>query len=151
MKYDSFIAVPMSILNKYEYQDVKKNVQNISEKANVYSQILNLNYTSYENNEVTEFAMIEDFKAIDESENFILYLPGQIYSSVLVEVGYAIAKNKNISIFCYQESDLPHLLKKSFMNKNIKLYFINEHSLEYLYMTWIHKSEKNNEQKTIKN
>ena len=59
-------------------------------------------------------ALVEDIRAIQRCEFYILYYPKAPYqSSVLVEVGYAIAAKKNILIFTKSRKDLPFLLRNA--------------------------------------
>lgn len=63
-------------------------------------------------NEPTE-ALRADFTALRDCDIFVLYYPGPVRSSVLVEAGIAIGLRKHCFLACRQVSDLPYLLSNA--------------------------------------
>ena len=80
-------------------------------------------------------AVKEDLKAVDESKSFLMIFPEKIATSALVELGYALARNKRIWIWIKDENDLPYLIKKldaAYPNVSITKYNNAEHFMNLL-------------------
>lgn len=58
-------------------------------------------------------AIYEDFKILKESEHYVFIYPEKLASSILVEMGYAIALSKNTTIFAKSISQLPFMLRRA--------------------------------------
>lgn len=54
---------------------------------------------------------IEDFRAIDEASHFILVYPEPSASSALVELGYALARDKPSLVIAHSVEGLPSIIK----------------------------------------
>lgn len=93
-----FLAAPISGFNEeLEYKKNRENllelIRKLSIKFNVYSEILNIGtLASYDE---PGKSAIKDFAEIDESDIFIIYHPANMQTSTLIELGYAVAKQKN--------------------------------------------------------
>lgn len=58
-------------------------------------------------------ALEADLKALDEADVFLLYYPVKVASSVLVEAGYALARNKPMILLPKDAKDLPYFFKQA--------------------------------------
>lgn len=111
MKYDFFIGLAMSELTEEDYLKTSNQVKNIVERLkskhphlNVFCELLEITQDEY----CTPVeSCIKDFTAIDNSDHFIFYYPNKVNTSLMVECGYALAKNKPITIFVNDIKDLP--------------------------------------------
>jgi len=103
-----FIATPMSAFNKEEYNELREIINRIKQfsEEEIFAEITTVNQTEFFE---PKEALKQDLKAIDESEKFIMIYPSKIHSSVLIELGYAIAKDKEILILTKDKKDIPYL------------------------------------------
>jgi hypothetical protein len=93
----------MSSIDDKSYKELRENllcllnlINKLSIKFQVYSEISNLgSLVSYD--EPGESA-IKDFNEISESDVFIIYHPMNMQTSTLIELGYAVAKEKKIIV-----------------------------------------------------
>lgn len=60
-----------------------------------------------------EKAILNDFKLLKESEHYVFIYPKKVTSSILMEMGYAIALSKNTLIFTHSRKSLPYMLQQS--------------------------------------
>lgn len=123
-KIKIFLAAPISgFKDEVQYKKNRENLLNLinklSTKFQVYSEISNIgSLASYD--EPGESA-IKDFGKICESDIFIIYHPMNMQTSTLIELGYAVAKEKKIIIIASPKT-LPYLaLGLSKYNSNIKI------------------------------
>lgn len=110
-KIKVFFAAPISSFkNQLDYKNNRENLMNLinqlSSKFQVYSEISSIELlASYD--EPGESAK-KDFNEINESDVFIVYHPMNMQTSTLIELGYAIAKEKKIIVIGKTEI-LPYL------------------------------------------
>lgn len=128
-KVKIFLAAPISgFKNESEYRKNRENllglINKLSIKFCVYSEISNIGtLDSYD--EPGESA-IKDFNKISESDIFVLYHPMNMQTSTLIELGYAVAKEKKI-IIVGEKDVLPYLaLGLSKYSSSIKLLSASE-------------------------
>lgn len=60
-----------------------------------------------------EKAILNDFKLLKESEHYVFIFPKKVTSSILMEMGYAIALSKNTLIFTHSRKSLPYMLQQA--------------------------------------
>ena len=58
-------------------------------------------------------ALNADLGALDRSDIFLLYYPAKVASSVLVEAGYALAREKPMILLPKNADDLPYFFKQA--------------------------------------
>jgi len=103
-----FIATPMSSLTEEEYYELQELMERISQFSvnEIYAEIINYEKDNYiEPKEALE----QDLKEIDSCDRFILIYPKEVKSSIFLELGYAIAKEKDIVILTKNKKLLPYL------------------------------------------
>lgn len=131
-KIKIFLAAPISGFK--DESQYKKNRENLRSLINhlmgrfqVYSEISHI--SSIASCDTPEESAIKDLGKINESDIFIIYHPMSMQTSTLIELGYAIAKQKRIIIIAQPEA-LPYLalgLPKYSLNiKNIPFSEINK-------------------------
>lgn len=78
-----------------------------------------------------------DFKAIEDSEVFVIHYPRQVPTSALIELGYAFGKAKKIIIIVPNRKVLPYLAQElDVINKKAQIIIceeLNSESIMYLY------------------
>lgn len=123
-KIKIFLAAPISgFKDEIDYKKNRNNIldliNELSDKFEIYSEIFNISsLTSYD--EPGESA-IKDFNKISESDIFMMYHPIKMQTSTLIELGYAVAKDKKIIIISNPQ-ELPYLaLGLSKYNSGIKI------------------------------
>ncbi|GAB5522925.1 MAG: hypothetical protein Roseis2KO_07970 [Roseivirga sp.] len=101
---------------KHQRETIDKEISQIESKLTDlgYRNIFNAsNYFSTEQDyQPPEVAAKEDFNAIENSKNFLLFYPTKVPSSALVELGYALRDGKNITIFTKNKQFLPFLTRE---------------------------------------
>ena len=112
-----FLSTPMSGFNDPDkYRNFRKEILEIIDDLKLRPYCLDTYFAgSKEKNgsfSSHEESFSSDLMAIDSCDIFLLIYPEKISTSALIEIGYAIAKKKNILIFCRKIDDLPYLLKK---------------------------------------
>ncbi|WP_018983684.1 toll/interleukin-1 receptor domain-containing protein [Salinimonas chungwhensis] len=119
IKRKVFIGVPMaSVDDDEEYSNIKNIAQEIksaliqfANASEVYCPCENIpKRGSFERYDT---AIRKDFKILKESEHYLFIYPKKIPSSILVEIGYAIALSKQTTIFAKSLDDLPFMLRKA--------------------------------------
>ena len=110
-KIKIFLAAPISSFkDEVQYKKNRENLLYFIRKLNngfdVYSEILNIG--SLESYDEPGQSAIKDFSKISEADIFIIYHPMNIQTSTLIELGYAIAKQKKIIIIAELDA-LPYL------------------------------------------
>lgn len=110
-KLSIFLAAPMSgFKDELQYKKNRKNligfINKLNKKYVVYSEILHIQ--SMDSYDDPGQSAIKDFDEISRSDVFIMYHPMYMQSSTLIELGYAVAKQKKI-ILIAQPDMLPYL------------------------------------------
>ena len=82
--------------------------------------------------------MNQNFVKLKECEYLIVVYPKPLPSSVLVEIGYAIALSKKIIIFVKDPNDLPYMLHNSDVSIN-NIYIMTYKKIDDI----IHQIESN--------
>lgn len=133
-----FIATPIAgFLNKNDYKMYKKLIEEIVVEinrtnifGNVYCEITNLDDIADYDSPAASAA--KDFNNVLNSEYFILLYPQRVVSSALIELGYALAKEKKILIISSDKNALPYMaleLDKIYHNVTIKYSKFTFHNL----------------------
>ena len=123
-----FIASPMASVGEEAYAKIRKDVLELKRTLEEECGFDNVYYPGQDlegvNWDGIEDATRYDFEQLKESEHYILIFPERATSSILVEVGYAIALSKNILIFTNGRDLLPYMLKKAdkAIKKNVRIY-----------------------------
>lgn len=110
-KLTIFLAAPMSgFKDELQYKKNRKNliafIKKLNKKFLVYSEILHIQ--SMDSYDDPGQSAIKDFDEISRSDVFIMYHPMHMQTSTLIELGYAVAKQKKI-ILIAQPDMLPYL------------------------------------------
>lgn len=106
-----FLAAPISAFkNEQEYKANREKILALINKLSVSfcvcSEISNIgSFSSYDD---PGESALKDFKEIDEADVFIMYHPIKMQTSTLIELGYAVAKEKKI-IMIAKPHTLPYL------------------------------------------
>jgi hypothetical protein len=114
-----FIGAPMaSLQNKDEYTRMRENVLKIRDSivantgaSEVYCPCEHIRSRGQFDD--ARRAIHEDFKILKESEHYVFLYPEKTASSVLLEMGYAIALSKKTTIFTRRRTELPFMLRKA--------------------------------------
>jgi len=111
-----FIATPIAgFLTKEDYVKYKNLIKDVvicvkenNQDSNVFCEITNIKdiseYDSPKN------SVIKDFEHIRKSDYFILLYPQKVASSALIELGYALSKERNILIISSNKNILPYMV-----------------------------------------
>lgn len=110
-KLTIFLAAPMSgFKDELQYKKNRKNliafIKKLNKKFPVYSEILHIQ--SMDSYDDPGQSAKKDFDEISRSDVFIMYHPMHMQTSTLIELGYAVAKQKKI-ILIAQPDMLPYL------------------------------------------
>lgn len=113
-----FIGVPMASADDKEYAEYKDCALRVKQALIDYTGAKEVYCPSESIPDRGKFegykkAIIKDFQILKESEHYVFIYPKNINSSILVEMGYAIALSKNTTIFAKNKKDLPFMLKKA--------------------------------------
>jgi hypothetical protein len=123
-----FIGTPMASIDSNQYLENRKEILALIDDIrkhckldDIYSPIItNADSNNFDGQEK---AMEMDFSILKQSEYYVFIYPYKTASSVLVEIGYAIALIKKTIIFVRNRKDLPFMLEKADKrNSNIKIY-----------------------------
>lgn len=114
--YDLFLSTPMSGLR--DEQEYRSHRQFVLEVAEVLCKDLGVERIYFAGREVTSIqgfdagddALRSDLEALRESRVLCLVYPRRLVSSVLIEVGMALALGKPCLLFVRRREDLPYLL-----------------------------------------
>ncbi|MDD8025556.1 MAG: hypothetical protein PHI34_03500 [Acidobacteriota bacterium] len=118
LDFDVFLAAPMAAYkDNQEYQDGNKEARGLMSLIRQHCGLNRIFYSgedvpSKEDFDPEDIAYIGNLEKIRKSKYFLLYYPRNIVSSVLIELGYAIAFNLPIIILTKSLEELPYLLKK---------------------------------------
>lgn len=126
-KKSVFISSPMnSSKNDDEYKELRSNILSLCEKIRKldFSKVI---YPGESIASKSDFdgegkAINTNFKKLKSAECLLVIYPQNIASSVLTEIGYAIALTKKIVIFTKNKSKLPFMLREANMISNIKIF-----------------------------
>jgi len=113
-----FVGVPMASANDQEYAHYKECALAVKRALLIHTDAREVYCPCEEITNRGQFegyksAIIKDFKILKESEHYIFIYPRAINSSILVEMGYAIALCKKTTIFARDVDDLPFMLKRA--------------------------------------
>jgi len=112
-----FIGAPMASLSDDDYKILRQHILEIENSIKTYCGFNDITYSGFKIEESSQFegeekAIKKNFKYLKESEFFIFIYPDKIASSVLVEMGYAIALSKKTIIFTRSKTSLPFMLRE---------------------------------------
>lgn len=107
-----FLATPIagfeSETQMVEYKNSLSPFFDSIRKAHIlYAEIENINQVS--DYDSPSYSVQHDFGLIDEFDVFILHYPKKMATSALIELGYAIAKQKRVIIIVDKQDTLPYL------------------------------------------
>lgn len=113
-----FVGVPMASADNAEYPEYKTCALHVKQALLEYTGAKEVycpaesiqnrgNFDGYRK------AIRKDFQILKESEHYVFIYPRSINSSILVEMGYAIALSKNTTIFTKSTEELPFMLKRA--------------------------------------
>jgi hypothetical protein len=113
-----FIGVPMASIAKVEYAKMRSGAMQIKQAILTHTKLKDVycpveNIVSTTNFDSEKKAIFDDFRVLKESEYYIFLYPKRIASSVLLEMGYAIALSKKTRVFTNSRSELPFMLRQA--------------------------------------
>lgn len=123
-----FLGTPMASITVEEYLENRNEILAIIQTIKTFCGVEHLyspiiTNTDPANFEGQEKSMETDFTELKTSEYYVFIYPAKVASSILVEIGYAIALMKKTIIFVKHRKDLPFMLEKAdFENRKIKIY-----------------------------
>ena len=113
-----FVTAPMASVNKADYTSIRGLVVNavsilkeLKGVKEVYCPLLDIG--TYQDFESVEVSIIKEFRQMKESSHFVFICPKRLTSSLLIEMGYAIALNKKTYIYCRSRASLPYMLRQA--------------------------------------
>jgi len=117
-KYDVFLAAPMASVDAAEYHSIRELCLDVLALMRAHCGVTSAYFVGekletqarFETNDV---AAELDFDAIAASRHFVLIYPRKTVSSVLAEVGFALARGIPMTLFAATVEDLPYLLKQA--------------------------------------
>jgi hypothetical protein len=127
-----FVGIPMASATPDEYPKYRDQALSIKEVLINHAGVSEVYCPCEHIMDVGSFEGIEksindDFQILKESEHYIFVYPCKIASSILVEMGYAIALSKHTTIFARNRKDLPFMLEQADVAiSNIKIYDYND-------------------------
>lgn len=117
-KKSLFIASPISVFeSEEEFSKFHGWLQKLIDEIradNFFENVFCAAEQVSSNNEIDDpvDSVIEDIAEIEKATSFLLIYPKKSPTSALIELGYALAKNKNIVIARHAESPLPFMATK---------------------------------------
>lgn len=135
-----FISTPITGFDsENEYVDYRKKIMRIINEIrkidnidSIYSAMVQVETVSCYDSPAK--SVIQDLQAIDKASNFILFYPRRVPSSALIELGYALAKEKNILVITNDLCSLPYMAQ-GLEAVHKKKVFILEKSIEDITIT----------------
>lgn len=123
-----FLGTPMASIESLKYQENRGEIIGVITELKkhcsfeqVYSPVENIEDPDKFHGQ--EKAMELDFAELKRSEFYVFIYHEKVASSILVEIGYAIALMKKTIIFVHDRKDLPFMLEQSDKrNMHIKIY-----------------------------
>lgn len=117
-KKSVFLSSPMASLTDEEYRAFQQDMLKIQEMLRKACKAKSVFYPGMKINTKERFdgmqlAIRKNFKLIKQCEYLFVVYPGKIPSSVLTEIGYALALSKKIIVFVKEKSDLPYILQEA--------------------------------------
>lgn len=117
MSTSAFIATPISAfpsareLQRFRtwLMETLSIVRDRCPDFSIESEVLGIETT--EDYDDPSASAIKDFRSIDEASHFILVYPEPIASSALVELGYALARDKPSLVIAHSIAGLPSIVK----------------------------------------
>ncbi len=118
IRHSVFISAPMSGLSEEKYIELRENVQTIKEILLNHCGFEWLRYVGDGIAATADFdgavkALRENLRDIKQCEAMVVLYPDNIKSSVLLEIGYAIALSKRIVLFTKSKEKLPFMLTQA--------------------------------------
>jgi len=124
-----FIGLPMASVSEEKYKEFRDKIVFTRDVLRQHFDKIfcpALDIIEPENFEGEQTAVTKNMLELKQSEYCLFIYPEKAASSVLVEIGYAIATSKKTIIFA-QRSELPFLLQQADkVDKRVKIYKINE-------------------------
>lgn len=117
-EYDVFLAVPMAAFETdKEYEESRDDILEIMSSIRQFCGLQRIFYAGEDIKTKKEFdpedmAYLGNFEKLYKSRFFVMMFPKKIVSSVLIEVGYALAIDLPILILIKNQNDLPYILKR---------------------------------------
>jgi hypothetical protein len=142
-EYDIFISFPIAAMpdpiKRKEINDFANNLEKELNKLG-YKKNFNasLHFTGKHDHQAPKVAAKIDFDALNKSRNFLLIYPEKLPTSALIELGYALAGNKNIIMCSDNIHTLPFLARgfnETFKNVSFIEYSDTSHLLNILTQT----------------
>lgn len=128
-KYDLFVSTPMAAFNSSK--EYEKNRAAMLDVAREIKKLCDFDKVFYAGSEISTFkefesadlSVVEDYNALEYSDNFMIIYPKKITTSAFIELGWAMAMGKPIIIFVKNRVDLPYLMEHAdSAYKNIAIY-----------------------------
>jgi len=144
-EYDIFISFPIAaITDAIKRKALNDFANELEEKFKTigFKKIFNasLHFSNRHDHQPPKVAAKIDFDALDKSRNFLLIYPEKLPTSALIELGYAIAANKNIVMCSDNVHTLPFLARgfnEAFENICFVEYDTNQHLFDMLTQTHV--------------
>lgn len=142
-EYDVFISFPIAAMpDKIKRKEINDFANALEKKLNDIGYKRNFNaslhFSDKHEHQAPKVAAKIDFSALSSSRNFLLIYPEKLPTSALIELGYALAKSKNIIMCSNDIHTLPFLARgfnETFENVNFIEYKDNEQLLSNLTQT----------------
>lgn len=117
-KKSVYISSPMATLENDKYEQFQKDMVSIKQALKEHCKARSIFYPGEKIPSTDRFdgkqkAINDNFKKLSESEYLLVVYPERLASSVLTEVGYAIAMSKKMIVFVKDKSDLPYMLQEA--------------------------------------
>lgn len=128
-EYNLFVSTPMAAFDSSkEFEkhraailDVLRGIKRRCDFDKVF--YAGSEISSFEEFELADLSVAEDYNALKYSDNFMIIYPKRITTSALIELGWAMAMGKPIVVFARNRDDLPYLMKHAdSVYKNIAIY-----------------------------
>jgi hypothetical protein len=118
-EFDAFVSAPMAAAEtEKQYEDIRNDVLKVMQAIRDYLRMDKIYFAgesipTKQDFDTQVLAIQDDFERIEQSKMFVMLYPKRLASSVLVEVGFALALKKPTVIFVHREDDLPYLLREA--------------------------------------
>lgn len=127
--FGTFIAVPMTSLPADEYPAFRAMLHTIATHiegetgSRVFCAALGMDGSNF-GSSTEAFAIADIIRNVNQ---FIMVWPKAVVSSAILEIGYAMALDKSITIFTRNRADLPFMLREADLveDSNIAIYPYN--------------------------
>lgn len=112
-----FIGSPMASVKEDTYETIRKDALELKRVLEEECGFEDVYYPGQSVRGIDwdgqEKAILNDFKLLKESEHYVFLFPRKVTSSILMEMGYAIALSKNTLIFTHGRKSLPYMLQEA--------------------------------------